>query len=161
MGELALPSLHPDRYRILRQRTQLDLMRLDEELSEMSVVLHEAGELAVLAAELSDRKKADLEITSAMIAAELRGNVGDSGKAPSETRIASEIPQHPDYVTALDVYGQAKLDAALWRNLQDALRTKSSSIRAAADLIAAGYLTADHITNQRRKEIRGVPQPRS
>lgn len=159
MQELALPVLYPDRYRILKHRTILDLMRLDEELSEMSVLLHEAGEIAVAAAEAADRAKADLEVACSSLASEMR-NVPDGAKAPSEARIASEVLTQEDYLRAQELLSRARLDAALWRNLQDALRTKSSSIRAAADLIAAGYLTADHITSKRRAELRGAPQPR-
>jgi hypothetical protein len=153
------PELYAERYVVLKRFVNLDLMRLDEELSEISVLLHEAGELTVMANDTRDSKKLNLARIESQVGFQLRRQIeAEEGKPPAETRIARMLPDEPSIVDAQSELSQAELDANLWRNLQDALRTKSLSIRAATDLISAGYLSADQITSKRHREMR---QPRT
>lgn len=159
VAEEAVPIFRPDKYQWLRKKLPLDLMAMDEELSEISLLLHEAGEYAVNASDSADCAKDNVALVQAECAARMRQQTDDKGKSPSEAAIASSMPAEPSYIEALSLYNRAKLDAALWRNLQDAFRVKSSSMRAVADLVAAGFISQDHILSKRRAELREGRKP--
>jgi len=153
MDENISPTFKKERYEWLRTKTALDLFEIDNEVIEMSVLLQEAGEYTALANEYKERAKEELIRTSAAIAHSMRFDMSD-GKKKSETTIESMIPIYPEYIAKLQELDSARLDAALWSSLTDALRSKSMAIRVAADLLNSGYLTPDYIRNKRRKEIR-------
>jgi len=161
LTEEVTPVLQPEKYKWFKCKLPLDLMAMDEELSEISILIHEAGEYAVIASDTADSAKDNLALVQAECAARMRKQTDEKGKGPSETAIASSMPSEPNYIEALNLYNRAKLDAALWRNMQDAFRTKSSSMRVVADLVAAGFISQDHILSKRRAEMRGPANPRT
>lgn len=150
------PTYERERYLWLRQKTRLDLLALDEELSEIATLVQEAGEKTASANDMLSAAKDNLDGVEAQVAASLRVPP-IAGKARSETQITSEIPLDKRVTEAQATLAAAKFDASLWTNLTDALRLKSSSMRAAADLVQAGYLTTDYILSKRRGEMRTRP----
>lgn len=157
MSDPIEPTFERERYRRLRLKSKLDLMRVDEELEEMSFLVQEASEYAAKANEVREQAKTALEIGKATIADSLRAEPQASGKPPSESMVESRIPLSNVYLIKQAELSQARLDASLWQSQVDALRTKSSSIRAAADLITSGYMTTNFIQDKRRMEIRRGP----
>lgn len=152
--EVKKPNYAPEKYIWLKRRIALDLLAIDEELQEIGVLIQEAGEHVAFCMETRDAAKDELARTEAQAAARLRNITGPDGKVPSDTRIVSMIPLDEQVMAMQQVYGMAKLDCALWTNISDALRTKSSSMRAAADLVQAGFISMDYITTKRRTAIR-------
>lgn len=154
MADTIEPTFETERYRRLKQKSRLDLMDIDSELEELSFLVQEASEYAAKANEIREQAKDNLEISEAEIADALRQEPQANGKPPSESMVESKIPLSNVYIIKKAELSRARLDAALWQSQVDALRTKSSSIRAAADLITSGYMTTNYITDKRRKELR-------
>lgn len=152
--EIKVPNYAPTKYLWLRRRIALDLLAIDEELQEIGVLIQESGEHVAFCMETRDAAKDELARTEAQAAARLRLTAGPDGKFPSDTKIVTMIPLDEQVQAMQAVYGAAKLDCALWSNISDALRTKSSSMRAAADLVQAGFISQDYIMNKRRSDIR-------
>jgi hypothetical protein len=155
-----IPQNGSKRYAALRVRVPLDLLIVDEELQDISMLILEAGEFVAEANELRDGAKDYLTQVESEVADALRHTSNDE-KAPSETKIASLIPLNAKYQEAQLIYNRTKLDATLWANLQDTLRTKSHSIRAAADLVQAGFLSQDVIYRKRREETQAIRDERA
>lgn len=153
------PIFERETYRFIRNKVSIDLLTVDNELSEIPVLIQQAGECACSAIDARDKAKDQLEKTESIAATNLRIPISTGegkSKSRSETQIESELPQNEFVQQAKKAYAQAKLDASLWQNLCDALRTKAASIRTAADLITAGFLTTDFVLNRRRKDIRAL-----
>lgn len=156
----SIPTFRSDKFSWLKTQLSLDLMDMDEEVMRMGVLLQEAGEAVALANEIRDSTKDDLERVKAQVGEYLR-NEPYKDKQRSESMIDSQIPTYQDYKDAQIKLGSARLDAALWATVMEALRTKSMQIRVAADLLNSGFLQKDHIIAKRRREIRtAVPQER-
>ena len=153
------PKFEPKKYAWFRVKTQIDLMEIDEEVSQMPTLLQDAGELTCSAIEARDSSKELLSQVRSEIAAELRATKTESGKPKSETQIESEIELSSKFKEQQDLLSQARQDAGLWINLMEALRTKAAQLRTAADLISSGYITRDYISNKRRDEIRKARPP--
>jgi hypothetical protein len=125
-------------------------MRVDDDLSVMSMLIQEAGEYASSAIEARDSAKDELGKVEAVVSDRLRQ------ESKSEARIKSELPMAKEIQDAQVIYNLAKLDADLWKNLCDSLRGKSSSLRVVADLVQAGFFTPNFILDKRRQAIRDV-----
>lgn len=151
------PTFEVEKYRWIKNKLPLDLLNVDEELIELPVILQQASEFVSSAIEIRERAKDDLEqITSELADALRKVPLEGTGKFRSETQIDKQIPLSPLYRDKQDALGIARLDASLWQSLTDAIRTKSSSIRIAADLLNSGFLTPSYIREKRRKDIREV-----
>jgi hypothetical protein len=148
------PSFRTERFRFLKSKAQLDLMRIDEALEEIAVLVQDAGECVAFANEIRDAAKNDLAIAEAEEAAILRGTQLSNGKYPSEYALPSLLPLSDKVKEAMELLSKARLDAALWATVANALMTKSTAIRTTADLISSGFLTNDFVRARRRKEIR-------
>jgi len=159
MSKDVAPSFLTDRYTFLKSQLPLDLLSLDEALERMPVLIQDAGECLAQANEIRDSSKENMNLVSAQVQGELRGQLLPGGKERSETRIYSEAPTHQDFIKAQNAYQEARLDAALWETIFNGLQTKSYSLRVAADAISAGFLTTNFLVDKRREEIRKV-QPR-
>lgn len=154
-----VPHFQPEKYVWLRSQTSLDLMEMDEAVMQMGVLIQEAGEYCALANERRETAKDELEQVKAQVAEYLRGQ-DYKGKQRSESMIESQLPTYPDCVNSQLKLSAARQDAALWASVVEALRAKSMQIRVAADLLNSGFLTADHIRNHRRRQIReAMPKP--
>lgn len=158
MDHDAIPSFRSQKYVWIRSKTRLDLLDIDTALSEIPVLVQEAGECTSIAIEIREQMKVELNVVEAQIAHELRSTVLESGKRRTDTAVASQIPLDENYKKKEAELSEARLDAALWQSLTEAVRTKSAAIRVAADLLNSGFLTSDHILDKRRKEIRNVKQ---
>lgn len=156
---MSVPKLGEKRYIALKMKLPLDLMLVDEELSEISVYIQEAGEFCATANETRDAAKQFVDQVEAEVSDKMRRTPDENGKTPSEANIKARLPLAVALQDAQQVLNQAELEANLWRNLQDALRTKSHSIRAAADLVQAGFITQDYIRSKRREEVGQHRQP--
>lgn len=157
MSEEKVPSYAPDKYKWLKRRVALDLLAVDEELQEIGVLIQEAGEHCAFARETRDSAKAELERTEAVVSFRMSNLTGADGKQNSAAKVKAELPMQAEVVEMNSLLIAADLDLALWTNVSDALRTKSHSIRAAADLVAAGFISQDYILNKRRADMRSVP----
>jgi hypothetical protein len=155
-NDTVIVTFKPEKYLWLRSRLQLDLMDVDTQVMELPVFIQEAGEIVAQANELREAAKDDLERTKAGVAQTLRQELEPNGKVKSESKIESQIPLQADYIAKLEQLSIARLDAALWASIVDALRAKSMAVRVAADLLNSGFLTPDYIRNKRRREIREV-----
>lgn len=151
----AIPNFKPEKYVFLRNHLGLDLLNIDQDLIEISVLVQEASENTAIAIEIRESAKEDVERVSAELSAYFR-IPDDKGKVRSETQITTLIPMEDAYKTALTSLSEARLDAGLWMSLTDALRTKSSAIRVTTDLIVAGYLTSNSIVDKRHRDMRNV-----
>lgn len=158
-GEALEPQLNGEKYRWLKGQLKPDLLDLDEEISRISVLVQEANENSAMANEIRDAAKEGLSVQTARAAARLRGEPLSSGKTRSEAQIESELPLCPEHQKALEEYGNARLDAALWMSMVQGYSTKAYSLSTAAELIKMGYITKDAIIEKRRKDIRNVSAP--
>jgi hypothetical protein len=151
------PVYERERYIRLRSRTRVDLLRIDEDISEMSFLIQEAGECACAAVDAKDAVKDEVEKIRAVVASELRSQPVEYGegktKERSEERVKAEVPLDSRVQEIQELYGKAKLDAGLWMNLVDSLRSKDSSLRTAAEYIKSGFLTTNYILDKRRDEL--------
>jgi hypothetical protein len=150
MAELE-PVYAVEKYRWLKQQRQLELLDLETEVMRMPVLLQECGELTAIAIEIRESAKDEVEKVKAKVGADLR----DGNR--SETAIDKMIPLDPRYTEAQAVLSETRLDASLWQSLMESLRTKSSGMRVAADLIGVGFITQASIMQKRRREIREQP----
>jgi hypothetical protein len=146
------PTYKVEKYRWLKQRVRLDLLYIDEDIQELPVLLQDAGEITAAAMERREATKSDLERTAAIVADKLRSP--ENGKSKSETAIASMIPLDPEYQAVQKELSEARLDAALWQNLMEALRSKSALVRASADLIQASFISTSYYVDKRKKDMR-------
>lgn len=152
MGEDREPTFKAEKYRWLKQRVRLDLLYIDEDIQELPILLQEAGENTAVALERRESTKADLETQEAVTANRLRRDEYNGKK--SEAAIASMIPLDEDYQRIQKDLSEARLDASLWMNLMDTLRSKSSLVRASADLVQAGFISTVHYTEKRKRDLR-------
>lgn len=148
------PKFEAQRYNWFKAKTTIDLMDIDEEVSMMPTLLQDAGETVCLAIETRDSAKELLSQVRSEVASELRATKTESGKPKSETQIESEIETSQKFKDQQELLATARLDAGLWINLMEALRTKAAQLRTSADLIQSGYITRDYIQNKRRQDIR-------
>lgn len=151
-----LPTFEVDRYRWLRQRSSLDLMEIDQELQELPILVQECGERVALAIEIRDSAKEELEKTKSEVAEAMRIESAKSGKEFSESKIDSKLPSNSIVEAKRAELSIARLDAALWSNLNQAIQAKQYLIRTAAELIVSGYISKDFIVDKRRKELRSI-----
>jgi hypothetical protein len=156
---MSTPKLGEKRYLALKAKLPLDLLAVDEELSEIAVYIQEAGEFCAQAIEERDAAATWVDRVEAEVADKLRKTPDENGKVPSEANIKARLALQPELQEAQFIAGQAKLGAALWLSMQDSLKTKSYSINTAAELVKAGYMTRDHILDKRRSEIGQMRQP--
>lgn len=156
LPEDEVPSFRKERFNFLKSKIRLDLLCVDEALEEIAVLVQDAGECCALANEIRDAAKSDLALAEAEESDRLRKMTSQSGKSPSEQAILSQLPLAWRVKQAIKEYSDARLDAAFWSTMVNALMTKSSAIRTAADLITSGYLTTSFILDKRRQDIRRV-----
>jgi hypothetical protein len=142
------PGFAVEKYRWLKQKRHLELLDLDQEVMEIPVLIQECGETTAIAIEIRESAKDDLDKIESKITVELL----NTGK--SATAVQGMIASDERYVNANALLSEARLDAGLWQSLMESLRTKSSSMRVAADLIGAGYITQSSIMEKRRRELR-------
>jgi hypothetical protein len=155
-GEGIEPKLNAERYRWIKQQLGTDLLNLDEEVSRIGQLVQDVGENAALANELRDAAKENLEVVSAREISILRNDVKPGDKAKTDTKVWEEVRLVPAHAEAQALLGDARLDSALWKSLENAVDRKSYSLQSAVSLITAGYLTMDTILAKRRKDIRNV-----
>jgi len=153
MGEDQEPTFKTEKYRWLKQRIGLDLLFIDQDIMELPILLQEAGEITATALERRESAKADLETQEAVVANRLRRDEYNGKK--SETAIASLVPLDEDYQRIQKDLSEARLDASLWTGMVDSIRTKSTMIKVAVDLLIAGYITQSSLQGKRRADLRG------
>lgn len=151
------PKFEPKEFIWLRSKLPLDLMDIDEEVMKMPVILQKVSDFTSQAVEAKETAKDILGQVFSQVAARLRKEKTESGKPKSDAQIEKEIESDPEFVRQQDILSQARLDASLWLGLMEALRSKSSSLHSAVELIKVGWITQDYITKKRQAEVRGVP----
>lgn len=141
--------LNEDDYTRLRHMLIIDPHSLDDALINLAMEQMEITEYTAEAATVRDTAKFQYDQVVADVAVKMR----EADDKMSETRIKSEVPLFDEVVEAHSYLLDAERDYSLWRGLADAIRTKGSSIRAIADLIAAGYMTSTTIRNDRNEVL--------
>lgn len=139
-------------YQRLRASLVIDPMEIDRDLIELPSNIMEASEKAANAVSEKDIAEASLKLAEAEAAHAIRMRAED-GKQPSEAYITREVPRSLEVRKAVEALEDAKLNAALWKALVEALRAKKSSLETMSTLIVAGFLTTDHIVRHRRSEM--------
>lgn len=152
------PIFKVEKYRWLKQRVRLDLLFIDEDIMELPVLLQECGEITATALEIRESTKTDLEKAESLAAERFR-TPDDKGKVRSEAAISTMIALDSEYQKLQQDLSIARLDAGLWSNLMDVLRSKSALVRASADLIQAGFISTTYYTDKRKKDMRNIPPP--
>jgi hypothetical protein len=153
-----VPRHKPDKYTWLKQYTPIDLLTIDEQITQMPVLIQECGECTSQAIEIREMAKSDLERIGAIVSNQLRSQLDGKGNPPSEQKIGSKLPAEAEYIEALASLSEARLDAGLWTSLMEALRVKSSSLKVSADLMVSGYITQSSILARRRSDLRERPR---
>jgi len=158
MEDNGVPSFKRDKYLFFRSRRNVDLLSLDEEVSEIASLVQDVAECTAQAVEIREAAKDELEKTKATLAEKLRRvkvEDGEKGRREkSETTIASQILLDPLLEEKQIALAEARYDAALWSSLVEAMRTKYGAIKVVAELMALGYTTQSHILAKRREELR-------
>jgi hypothetical protein len=151
-----VPSFKPEEYVWLRSRIGIDQLRIDEEVIELPTLIQKAAEFTASAIELREVSKEEVQRAQAQVADQLRQTLTPNKKHRSETMIASEIYLSSYLQGKMEEHSKARLDAALWGSIVEALRSKNSAIRVIADLLNTGFITPNAIMDKRRKEIRNA-----
>ena len=128
-------------YDDIKKKLRIDLLRLDQELTELPFLVQEAAEISI---ELfNDVQKADLEldVAKAQVASDLREEKDESGKVPSETKIASMIILDPRVQEAQTKLNELRYQSRLANELVTNLRDKSRLLGKTSDLVIAGFIT--------------------
>lgn len=128
-------------YDDLKRRLTIDLLRIDDELTQMPFLIQEGAEAA--AAISNDLNAADfeLDVLKAQVAADLRTAESYGSRPPSETRIAGMIDIDPRIQEAKKKVDEIKYQYRMVNDLVSALREKSRLLGKVSDLIIAGYLS--------------------
>lgn len=137
------------RYDNLSRRLRIDMADVDNELVDMPMLVQEAAELATDANDVENLAHLDYDVARAEYGQRLRLE----NDRISEARIESSMPLDPIVVQARVGYERAKIDSALCAALVSALRTKSSLLQKAADMMLAGWITPNAAYERRRAEI--------
>lgn len=140
--------LNEAEYNRLRACLTVDPNALDDALINIAMQQMEIAEYTADAARARDQADFYHDQVSADVAAKLRGS-----DKMSEARIKSEVALYDEVATATTELIEAERSHTLWKGLADAIRTKSSSIRAIADLITAGYMTSNTIHHTQREVL--------
>lgn len=128
-------------YDDIKKKLRIDLLRLDQELTELPFLVQEAAEISI---ELfNDVQKADLEldVAKAQVASDLREEKDESGKVPSETKIVSMIILDPRVQEAQTKLNELRYQSRLANELVTNLRDKSRLLGKTSDLVIAGFIT--------------------
>lgn len=138
-----------DEYARLRAAVIINPLDLDNEWTNLPMLVMEAGEFCAIAIKRRDAAKGELADASNASAAKLRSVLVD-GKKRSEAQIESEKMLAPAVVDAQLRFEQRKSDVDRWAALVEALRVKQSSLKHISELIVAGYLTRDSFAKNHR-----------
>lgn len=145
------------RFNQLKTRLAVDTVRLTEELMQLPSLQQEAAELAAEA----QRTRDEVHDIAKQVEAEIKAQKRLATPGISEARLASEVLLEKEVTEAHEAVSQAEYELAMWKTIADGMRTKSSSIRTIADLIAAGYTSPDTVRHERLHEVYGQKSRRS
>jgi hypothetical protein len=126
-------------YQHIKAQLRPDLLAIDQHLIEQPQWQMDAAEYAATAAKASQEMDVVLEATKADAMQRLR-EVPEGGKKPPQSQLDMDVLLEDDVMEATAAATDAKYDMALWRGLVDALRSKASVMKTAAELINSGYL---------------------
>lgn len=151
-----VPTYKAHEYVWIRNRVHTDLLALDDEIIETPTLIQQAGEITCTAIEVRETTKNELEYVLSQSGEQLRNIPLPAGQRRSETAISSQIYLSPEVQAKQNELSEARLNASLWSNLTESLKSKNMGIRVAADLINSGWLTSQSVMDKRRKDIREV-----
>jgi hypothetical protein len=147
-------------YRELRDKLEINVLRIDQELVELPQLVQQAAELASVASSNEHVAKHALDVTVAEASAGLR--VPALGmKARSETQIASEIPLDDDVQRARSYYDNTREISSRYTSLHYSMREKSKLVMKVCEMINGGFLTPSSFARrleQGRTRERESPQ---
>lgn len=149
--------IHEFEFARLRNALTVDPNALDDDLINIAMQQMEIAEYTAEAA----KKENEMDFQNDQVIADVSAKLRESDNKMSEARIKSELHLYDEVLSANTELVEAKFDHARWKGLADAIRTKSSSIRAIADLISSGYMTSNTIRTDRRELIHQHRQQQS
>jgi hypothetical protein len=152
-----MAMLNENAYKRLRGKLVIDQLRIDEELSQVPILVMEAVENTAEAMHVRDNCKNRLDAISANVSTRLRNMaLSENGKERRRTEgaVSEETLLDDDVQNALGDLEVAKYDFALWNGLLEALRDKGSSCRRIGEMMVSGILTSAQVGQDRRQELR-------
>jgi hypothetical protein len=141
----------PDSYEQLRSRLAIDLMNIDDELMRMPSLVQDAAELAAAASDAENETHLVYDISKAQFALRVRS---EGHERVTEASIDRQAPLDPAVQAARQDYEHARTYASLCGSLVSSLRTKSSLLQKASDLMVAGFVTPSSAYERERGTIR-------
>lgn len=145
--------LNEQEYTYYRSRLAIDRNYLDDALINLPMDQMEVAEYTAAASAARDQAETAYDNVVATVSDYMRRDVPAGGKEPSEASIKAQLPLFDEIKTAKDDMITADYEYSLWKALADAMRTKGTSIRVIADLVAAGYITTDTLYQQNREAM--------
>lgn len=142
-------SSYPDTYHALRAQLPIDIGDLDNDLMKMPQLVQDAAELAIAAADEENACQLALDVIKAQVGQQLR----EQQEKITEAAIERSLPLFEEVQDARVAVNHAKTYAKLCDDLVRSLRTKSSLLQKASDLIIAGYITPAAAYERRRAAI--------
>lgn len=142
--------LNEQEYLYYRGRLVIDRNYLDDALINMPMDQMEVAEYTAGASAARDQAETAHDQVVAEVSDHMRRDVPAGGKEPSEASIKAQLPLFDEIKESKAVMATAEYEYALWKSLADAMRTKASSIRVIADLVAAGYISTETLYQQNR-----------
>jgi len=143
-------TTYPDAYLALKAQLSVDLMDIDNELMKMPQLVQDAAELAAEASDDENVSHLAYDVMKAEAGMRLREEATDR---ITEAAIERQLPLDEGVQEARMAYENAVTYAKLCTALVNALRTKSSLLQKASDLIIAGYITPSAAYERRREAI--------
>jgi len=143
---------YPDPYLSLRAQLGIDLLALDDELMKMPQLVQDAAELAAEANDDANAAALAYEVCKAEAGLRIRESAPHSERV-TEASIERQLPLDPEVQDARVAADQAKTYAGLVHALVQSLRTKSTLLQKASELVIAGYITPNAAYQRRREEM--------
>jgi hypothetical protein len=142
---------HEDEYMQLRNNLTIDPNNLDEALINIAMEQMQIIEYTAEASAALDAAKFQQKQVVADVSEKIRQDPDNKGI--SETRVTALVPLYDEVSEANSFLIEAEQDHTLWRGLSDAVRTKSNSLRALAELTVSGYMTRDSVRVADRERL--------
>ena len=132
-------------YDTLRKQLVIDKHALDEEVANQAFLYQQVSEGAACAQERVDRLKDKLRRVEAEVQLETRRAYDAKGAKYTETGILSVVQSDPDRTAVAEELTTISRELAQWQAMKDSFTQRSFMIRELAQLLVAGYYTANTV----------------
>jgi hypothetical protein len=142
-------TVYPAAYYALRAKLAIDPDDLDNEIAQMPVLVQDAAELAVAAA----NEENACQLAYDVIKAETGHRLRRDNEKITEAAIERAMPLYEEVQEARIAYNYAKTYTKLCDDLVRSLRTKVTMLQKHTEMIMQGYITPSSLYEKRREEI--------